>query len=72
MGEFLIWSVEHNSWWRPKEMGYTRELSDAGRYGEGRAREIVEDANIVACHECMIPVECTRTVLKIPVVVEEI
>jgi hypothetical protein len=28
----LVWSVEHNAWWRPDGNGYTRRLSQAGRY----------------------------------------
>jgi hypothetical protein len=58
MSEFLIWSIEHNAWWRPREIGYTRVLSEAGTYDRTRASEIVQRANIVKFHECMIPIEC--------------
>jgi hypothetical protein len=55
---FLIWSIEHDAWWRPGGHGYTRELEQAGHYSEGEARKIVTRANIVAFHECAIPVAC--------------
>jgi hypothetical protein len=55
--EYLIWSMEHDAWWRPGEMGYTPVLREAGQYSETRARAIVQRANIVECHECMIPIE---------------
>jgi hypothetical protein len=54
---FLIWSLEHDAWLRPGEMGYTKALCEAGRYGYVRATQIVLRANLVHCHECMIPVE---------------
>jgi hypothetical protein len=54
--EFVIWSIEHNAWWRPDECGYCEKVTDAGRYSRARATAIVRQANIVACHECMIPV----------------
>jgi hypothetical protein len=55
---FVIWSIEHDAWWRPGEWGYTRVLEEAGLFPEGRAREILADANIVAFHECLVPAEC--------------
>jgi hypothetical protein len=55
---FLIWSIEHDAWWAPHRIGYTRELAEAGHYSEQEAREIVSRANIVAFHECAIPVAC--------------
>jgi hypothetical protein len=55
---FVIWSIEHNGWWRPREIGYCETLAEAGRYPRARAAEIVKRANIVKFHECMIPVEC--------------
>ena len=54
--EFFIWSIEHNAWWRPNWCGYTDTLRDAGRYSRTVAEEIVARANLVAFHECMIPV----------------
>lgn len=55
--EYLIWSIEHDAWWRPGETGYTRTLSEAGRYRQPRAVEIVARANYVRVHECLIPVD---------------
>jgi hypothetical protein len=55
---FLVWSIEHNAWWRPSHYGYTRDIRDAGRYPRDEARAIVNNANVVRCEECMIPVEC--------------
>lgn len=42
---WLIWSIEHNAWWRPNRMGYTPDRSSAGRYSDADAREIVRIAN---------------------------
>jgi hypothetical protein len=42
---FVIWSFEHDAWWGPGRMGYTRELAQAGRYSEAEATAIVADAN---------------------------
>lgn len=57
---YLIWSIEHDAWWAPGRVGYTRELAAAGRYDEGEARAIVADANVFGTqfNECAIPVEC--------------
>lgn len=43
--EWLIWSFEHNAWWKPNEMGYTESRDSAGRYTIERATKIVEQAN---------------------------
>lgn len=43
--EWLVWSVEHQSWWRPGERGYTPNLHDAGRYTFDHARQICREAN---------------------------
>lgn len=42
---WVIWSHEHDAWWRPNEFGYTRELLGAGVYPRGRARQIETEAN---------------------------
>lgn len=57
---FLIWSIEHDAWWRAGEMGYTRDISEAGVYTEYRAQQIVEQANRYSFNECMIPETCLR------------
>lgn len=54
--EFVIWSIEHDRWWRPGEMGYCDTLAEAGRYPRERADQIVARANVVTFHECRIPI----------------
>lgn len=53
--QFVIWSIEHNAWWGPGSRGYTRVLTEAGRYGRTEAATIVTRANLVKVNECMIP-----------------
>lgn len=45
MNLWLIYSLEHNGWWAPKETGYTPNIEEAGLYKYERACEIVENAN---------------------------
>ena len=59
---FLIWSIEHDAWWRPGWQGYTRRLDEAGRYTREAADEILERANRVKVNECAIPLDCLLTV----------
>ena len=47
MGEFVIWSYEHNSWWGPQERGYVSDLSGAGRYSEQDAGRIVTNSTLL-------------------------
>lgn len=35
--KYLVWSNEHQRWWRPNSMGYTPYLKEAGRYTEQEA-----------------------------------
>lgn len=37
---YLIWSNEHRSWWRPNRAGYTSHVSSAGRYTRTEALSI--------------------------------
>lgn len=37
---YLIWSNEHQLWWRPNNRGYTSDLSQAGRYHRSEALAI--------------------------------
>jgi hypothetical protein len=56
---YLIWSFERGAWWRPARMGYTKELTEAGRYSPREAREIVLEANRYTKEqmEMMVPEE---------------
>jgi hypothetical protein len=44
--KWYIWSIEHSGWWKPKRLGYTQHISDAGTYSYEEALKIVKDANI--------------------------
>ena len=44
-GIWLIWSIEHESWWGPARHGYTWNRETAGRYTLEEATEIVRDSN---------------------------
>jgi hypothetical protein len=54
--EWLIWSDEHGAWWMPNASGYTRKLSDAGRYSLEQATKICITANRYSdtIHEIML------------------
>ena len=49
--------MEHQAWWPATRMGYVPTLALAGRFSRDEAAAIVQHANIVKCHEAMIPVE---------------
>lgn len=40
---YVIWSFDHEAWWRPNERGYTRELAEAGRYTGTHAGQLATD-----------------------------
>lgn len=42
---WVVWSFEHQAWWKPGKWGYTPDLSAAGRYSEAEARAIEHKAN---------------------------
>jgi hypothetical protein len=48
---WVIWSFEHDAWWRPDRCGYAHDLHRAGRYTQSEAAAIVADANIVGVNE---------------------
>lgn len=54
MAEWLIWSREHQGWWRAGHAGYTRATDEAGLYTLTEARAIMEKANILLAraHDC--------------------
>ena len=41
---YVIWSFEHEAWWRPNKRGYTDQLNEAGRYTAEEAGMIVVDS----------------------------
>lgn len=43
--KYLVWSNEHNAWWRPSSSGYTNHIANAGRYGRDEAMKICKGAN---------------------------
>lgn len=43
---WLIWSIEHDAWWRPSHRGYTPLRKEAGLYEYEEALQIVKGANI--------------------------
>lgn len=42
---YLIWSEEHQAWWKPAAAGYTRSILQAGRYSKADADTICATAN---------------------------
>lgn len=51
---YVIWSFEHQQWWRANRCGYTEHLDEAGRYTAAEAGHIVANAFIgehVMLHE---------------------
>lgn len=43
---WLIWSNEHQYWWRPASMGYTGKISQAGRYTFEMANSLCAEARL--------------------------
>ena len=44
---YVIWSYEHQAWWKPASRGYTTELIEAGWYTAEEAGQIVMDSVMV-------------------------
>jgi hypothetical protein len=51
---YLIWSNEHGGWWKPGCHGYTKGLTEAGRFSRGQALGICRDSIPTAMHIGMI------------------
>jgi hypothetical protein len=47
---YLVWSNEHQGWWRHGSSGYTRGLRNAGRYTRDAALQICREAIPTAAH----------------------
>ncbi len=45
-GLWLIWSIEHEGWWKAGWNGYTKFRTEAGVYSYEEAYKIVKGANI--------------------------
>lgn len=45
--DFLIWSIEHGSWWRSNHDGYTSDVKEAGRYSFDEAIDICNNPHTV-------------------------
>ncbi|MFB4265357.1 hypothetical protein [Nonomuraea sp. GTA35] len=41
---WLVWSNEHDAWWKPQRCGYHHDVWQAGRYSETEAAEICRRA----------------------------
>ncbi len=52
--DWLIWSDKHGSWWRPDRAGYTRLISEAGRYTYAEA--------LALCGPAGLPWETSRPI----------
>lgn len=59
----MIWSFEHDAWWRPGRMGYTPVFAEAGHYDAAEAQHIVLNANRYAkdVHEQALPLDVAKT-----------
>ncbi len=61
---YVIWSVEHNAWWKPDRWGYTKEVGEAGEYTASESKQIVDSANAHlgpgTVNEVRIPVQCVE------------
>jgi len=57
---YVIWSIEHEAWWKPGRMGYTPTLADAGIYRREEAIAIVLSANLASFNEALIPLRCVQ------------
>jgi hypothetical protein len=67
---YIIWSEEHNAWWRDDKMGYTHSIIYAGRFEQREACEIVKTGNRfldpgdepplneIAIPDPLVPAEC--------------
>lgn len=43
---YLIWSHEHQAWWKPRQIGYTTDVAQAGLYSPGETFEILTKSSL--------------------------
>lgn len=53
----MVWSFEHDAWWRPDHCGYTNEEEQAGLYPRKEAEEICRKANHNSLNEEIVEIE---------------
>ena len=58
---FLIWSYQHEVWWRPGSYGYTWDIAQAGLYEKVEAEKIVDNAR---GEEAMLPARPTLSAFR--------
>ena len=71
--KYLIWSNEHEAWWKPVGHGYTINRGDAGYYDLEQAIDICTNANVhlndtQRPYECIVPYTLNkeRTMIELP------
>ena len=52
---YLIWSNEHDAWWRPESCGYTTFIESAGRYSKAEAEDICSFARSPVSNQVVPP-----------------
>lgn len=64
---YLIWSNEHNAWWKPNRQGYTPELAGAGEYEEREAVSVICTDWMWSNHpyETLYPAGIAKRILKL-------
>ena len=55
---FLVWSFEHDSWWRADWNGYTKNIDEAGRYLYASCLKILDSGNMHKdrINEAIVPI----------------
>jgi hypothetical protein len=54
---YLLWSNKHQMWWKPRAMGYTGDIGEAGRYTQAEALRRVRNSalcGILGQVTCMV------------------
>ncbi len=54
---YVIWSTEHNAWWKENKCGYSKALDEAGLFSFKDANSVCIKANYVKMNEIMIPID---------------